>query len=222
MKKSHRQGEYVRKRQVIPYAKINWKKATVLFQRPYISEKRRLKYPSVGQILHFLAGASENSLIFLFNAHKPGIEKVLLGEQSFESWRAKKVIKRLDDQGDVACTENPDGTTTVTITKQGFTRALRYEVDTMKLVRPKHWDKKWRVVIFDIPEKFKSTRDIFRLRLRQLGLYQLQESVYVSPFTCFDEVEFLRELYNVAFTVRYLLVEKLEDDGFLKKHFQLS
>ncbi len=58
--------------------------------------------------------------------------------------------------------------------------------------------------------------------LRQLELYPLQKSVFVSPYPCFDEVEFLRELYGVAFTVRYLLVERIEKDEFLKQHFNVN
>jgi len=60
------------------------------------------------------------------------------------------------------------------------------------------------------------------MRLRQLGLYQLQKSVFVSPYPCFDEIEFLRELYGERLSVQYLLVEKLEDDDWLRDRFQLS
>ena len=101
-------------------------------------------------------------------------------------------------------------------------RALTYQLDTMMVRKPKRWDKKWRVVIFDIPEKYRRVRDIFRSRLRQLSLYQLQESVYISPYPCFSEIEFLRELYGVSFTVSYLLVDRIEDDELLRSHFELS
>ena len=102
-----------------------------------------------------------------------------------------------------------------------MTKALTYQLDTMKLDRPKKWDKKWRVVIFDVPNKYGRTRDIFRKRLDQLGLRKIQKSVYVSPYPCFKEVEFLRELYGIPVTVQYLLVEQIEDDAFLKRQFNL-
>jgi CRISPR-associated endonuclease Cas2 len=75
--------------------------------------------------------------------------------------------------------------------------------------------------MFDVPNKYGKTRDVFRLRLEQLGLKKLQKSVYVSPYSCFQEVEFLRELYGIAITVQYLLVEQIEDDAFLKRQFNL-
>lgn len=45
----------------------------------------------------------------------------------------------------------------------------------------KKWDGKWRVVIFDIKEEEKKTRDILRLKLRQLGFGMLQKSVWITP-----------------------------------------
>lgn len=44
------------------------------------------------------------------------------------------------------------------------------------------WDEKWRVVIFDIPEKKKRVRDRLREKLRELGFGMIQESVWISPY----------------------------------------
>lgn len=44
------------------------------------------------------------------------------------------------------------------------------------------WDKKWRVVIFDIAEVSRGTRDNLRLKLKELGFGMLQESVWISPY----------------------------------------
>lgn len=43
------------------------------------------------------------------------------------------------------------------------------------------WDEKWRVVSFDIPEKNRKLRDKIRYSLRQLGLKNLQRSLWISP-----------------------------------------
>lgn len=146
---------------------------------------------------------------------------LVLGNRRYSGWRTRQLLDRFEKQKYVSVSEHADGKITVSITEKGMTRALTYELETLSMIKPKRWDKKWRIVIFDIPEKHKGIRDIFRMRLRQLGLFQLQESVYVSPYPCFDEVEFLRELYGVAFTARYLLAEKIEDDESLKQHFTL-
>lgn len=204
------------------YVNINWEKAALLFKQSFPKAKSNRLYPTAKEILHLLAGVGTVGLMFMFPGAGAGIGALVLGDRTYSRWRTKHIISQLAKQKFVKVKEHEDGKVTVTITKRGLVRALTYRLDDMQLVRPKKWDNKWRVVIFDIPEKYKKARDIFRIRLRQLGLYQLQESVYVSPYKCFNEVEFLRELYGIAFTVRYLLVEKMEDDSFLKQHFGLS
>lgn len=57
----------------------------------------------------------------------------------------------------------------------------------------KKWDGKWRVVVFDIQEKQKRTRDVLRLKLKELGFGMLQESVWVSPHDiAFDFRQFVK------------------------------
>lgn len=205
-----------------PYAHIDWEKATVLFQKQEKGENISRKYPAVRDVLRLLAAASGIGLIFAFPGAAPAIGTLFLGKQHFNRWQTKQIISQLEKQKYVEVEYLDQGKVRVKITKDGMVRALTYELEKMELVKPKRWDKKWRVVIFDIPEKHRRVRDVFRMRLTQLGLYQLQESVYVSPYTCFDEVAFLRELYGVAFTVRYLFVEKIEDDEYLHDRFNLD
>jgi phenylacetic acid degradation operon negative regulatory protein len=43
------------------------------------------------------------------------------------------------------------------------------------------WDKKWRIVLFDIPESQRTVRQLFRLKLMDLGVRMLQSSVWITP-----------------------------------------
>jgi len=45
----------------------------------------------------------------------------------------------------------------------------------------KPWDRKWRLVIFDIEETSRNLRDLFRIKLKELGFGQLQKSVWITP-----------------------------------------
>lgn len=54
-----------------------------------------------------------------------------------------------------------------------------------------------------------------------MGFYMLQKSVWVHPYPCFDEIEFLRQVYNVGINVTYILAEKIENAEDLKDHFKL-
>lgn len=205
------------------YARIDWEKASKLFQKiPTTQTSMQHSYPQVKEILRILAGAGAVGLMFAFPGAAPAIGKLFFGKKEYPRWQTKHIISRLAKRKLVAIENNKDGSVTVKITKEGLSRAFTYQLESMQLIKTKRWDKKWRVVIFDIPEKHKRVRDVFRMRLRQLGLYYLQESVYVSPYPCFNEVEFLRELYGIPVKVRYLLVDKIEDDDELKSHFELD
>lgn len=45
----------------------------------------------------------------------------------------------------------------------------------------KPWDEKWRVVLFDVPESQRTVRQMFRLKLYNLGARMLQSSVWITP-----------------------------------------
>ncbi len=204
-----------------PYANINWEKASTLFKLP-LPEKKKKSFLSAKLLLQVLAATGAIGLIFAFPGAAAGVSALFIGKKSYPRWQTKQIIDQLDGQNYLKTKYNDDGTVTVNITQKGMVRALTYRLDSMQLKKPNRWDKKWRVVIFDIPEKYRGIRDIFRMRLRQLGLYQFQKSIYVSPFACSQEIEFLRELYGIPFTVKYMLVEKIEDDEFLRERFDLS
>lgn len=218
-----RLGSKKRRPKQSKFANIDWEKTALLFREPPKQEKESGAYPSTKEILMFLAGVGVVGLLLAFPPAITGVAAfVKLGRRDYSGWGMRRTLKRLKGQKYISVNEDEEGNVTVRITKQGMTRALSYKLESMELQKPKKWDGKWRVVVFDIPEKYKGLRDVFRMRLGQLGLHQLQESVYVSPYPCFDEVEFLRELYGVSFTVRYIVADRIEDDESLRQRFQLD
>lgn len=56
----------------------------------------------------------------------------------------------------------------------------KQEVVLKKLLENDSWDGKWRIVIFDIPEKHRHIRDTFRNQLREFQFKRLQKSVWVG------------------------------------------
>jgi len=90
----------------------------------------------------------------------------------------------------------------------------------MKIER-KDWDGRWRIVVFDIPEKMRRSRDVLRDKLERLGFYELQKSVFVFPYQCEDEINFIIEYFNLRQYVRTGILEKIDNDLHLKKIFKL-
>src|SRR3989344_5486577 len=56
----------------------------------------------------------------------------------------------LRDRGLVSFIDNGDEAEII-ITENGRKLVLKYNIDNMKIERPNVWDKKWRLVFFDIP-----------------------------------------------------------------------
>ena len=117
--------------------------------------------------------------------------------------------------------ENPDDSHTLLLTEKGKMKALTYHFQKMKIER-KNWDGKWRVVIFDIPERIRERRDALREKLKHLGFYELQKSVFVFPHECRDEIEFVIEVFNLRKYARFGVLESIDNELHLKKIFELS
>lgn len=114
-----------------------------------------------------------------------------------------------------------DGKTQIVLSEAGGKRVLSYKLKEMKLVRPEKWDGFWRIVIFDIPEEERRTRDAFRVKLQELGFYSLQKSCLIYPFPSKDEVDFISEVFGVSPYVNFLTVKALEGEKLFRQHFEL-
>ena len=131
-------------------------------------------------------------------------------------------IRALYESKLIGYRERADGAVTVTLNAAGKQKALTYKVDEMKIPVPARWDRKWRFVLFDIPHEQKRARDALRLHLKRLGFYQFQKSVFVLPYECQNEIEFLIELYDLRPFVRVIEAAHLDNEVHLKDIFNLS
>lgn len=102
------------------------------------------------------------------------------------------------------------------VEKKGLIYSLTYKgkkladilLDKKKAIRKK-WDGKYRVVVFDIPEKNKDFRNWFRQELYLLNYKKLQKSVFISKLPLTKDL--VREIKKrkMGNFVNYLLVDKV-------------
>ncbi len=118
--------------------------------------------------------------------------------------------------------QNSDGTITMILNAKGKEKALTYNLDEMEIKKPERWDNKWRIVLFDIPEKMRKIRDAFRHHLNQLGFFEFQKSVFVYPFDCRDEIDYLIEFYNARRFIRFVVAESVDNELHLRTYFSLE
>jgi len=132
-----------------------------------------------------------------------------------------RAIKRLYQTKLIDIKEEKDGVVTLKLNENGKEKILKYQIGNMKIPVMKKWDGKWRIVLFDIPESKKKIRDILRFHLKKLGFFEFQKSVFVHPFECKSEIEFLIEFYQIRRHVRFIIAESIDNELYLKRHFKL-
>lgn len=107
----------------------------------------------------------------------------------------------------------------VELTTRGLDKVKNYSLGDLKIDLPKVWDKKWRMVIFDIPDDKVVARNILREKLKNFGFVFLQESVFIFPFECKREIDFICDNYYIKPYVKYILADILEGDDELIERF---
>lgn len=149
------------------------------------------------------------------------LDKIAKEWKLINDQKLRRSIRALYESKLIKEIENKDGTITLILTDKGKQKALTYNLDEMEIKVPKVWDRKWRIVLFDIPEKLKQGRDIIRFHLKRLDFFEFQESVFVHPFDCQKEIEYLIEAYQMRRFVRFIVADFIDNELHLKKHFKL-
>lgn len=113
-----------------------------------------------------------------------------------------QAVKDLREKGYIELTKDDEGKILMELTSIG-----KREMEIRKLLENKIWDKKWRVVIFDIPEKHKKLRHALRWKLREWEFIPWQKSVWVSKKDIIKPLrEFIMEL-GISQWVKFFLAE---------------
>lgn len=76
--------------------------------------------------------------------------------------------------------------------------------------------------MFDIPEKYRLARDSLRYQLKRMEFFEYQKSVFITPYDCLKEIEYLCEFYHIKKYVRIILATSLDDELKLRQHFDLD
>jgi DNA-binding transcriptional regulator PaaX len=114
-----------------------------------------------------------------------------------------------------------NGETRAYLTDKGQQELLKYQLRE-KRIKSGRWDKKWRIVIFDIAEKRRSARDRIRIDMKVFGFEKLQDSVWVYPYECEEVISLLKTRYKAGKELVYIVASDIENDMRLRKTFQLE
>ena len=186
------------------------------------ARKRRKKENIQKAVLGALAVSGSVALAML----APNVFQMLpgiMGKKRYKlAFQARTAAARLAVKGHIRFVEK-DGKKRIEITEAGK-RAYAVEAQKAQLaaMRGKRWDKRWRLVMFDIPQRRRRDRDHLRSVVRECGFLRLQDSVWIFPYDCEELVTLLKADMKIGKDVLYAIVETIENDSWIKKHFGLG
>lgn len=137
-------------------------------------------------------------------------------EQYRQMWRCFNYLKKKRILEFVR--EEDDGLV-YRLSSSGKNRVRKFMIDELTINEPEDWDGKWRLITFDIPERHRQARQALAKKLKETGFYQCQKSVWVHPFPCDEEIEFLKDVFGIHPFIKIFEVNQMTD-GKTLHYFQ--
>jgi DNA-binding transcriptional regulator PaaX len=136
-------------------------------------------------------------------------------------YRSKGVLTRLKIKGDIEFEER-DGKKYVRLTERGE-ESLAFLQQKLSLTdtKSRKWDHRYRLVMFDIPEKRKKIRERLRSQMQEVGFLRVQDSAWIYPYDCEEFMALLKADLRIGKDVLYAVVEEIENDTRIREHFNL-
>ena len=163
-------------------------------------------------VVIFIAATAPNAaqLLRYFPGYKKGAKF---------NYQTKSALSRLAAKGLVTFVERK-GRRFARLTEKGR-QMLALETERIHLAKKGRWDRRWRLVIFDIPERRRSVRIRLRKFMKLCRFERLQDSVWAYPYDCEDLIALVKAEFRIGADALYLIVEQMERDKHLREHFHL-
>ncbi|MDP4000749.1 MAG: hypothetical protein Q8P83_00715 [bacterium] len=144
----------------------------------------------------------------------------IVGRKKYNGRQLYGSLYNLKKSGYISMKQEGDKTI-IKMTKRGIEKNLKFNLEKLKIKKQTSWDKKWRIVIFDIPENRKTNRNALSFKLKEIGFKPLQKSVWICPYPCEDEIDFIKEMYEIRPYVRIITADSIDTQYDLIKSFNL-
>lgn len=151
---------------------------------------------------------------FLYKAAKRYLKYGLKG--TYDPEQIKKSIRYLKRKKFVAFEKR---TSKLKLTLLGKRRLCKINFEDITIPRVP-WDGRWRLLMFDIPEEAIQARHVFRRRLKELGFFHFQRSVFICPYPCEEQIQAITDQLQISRYVHILLAERFKGDKALLRVFR--
>ena len=159
-------------------------------------------YEKAGDVTYFFSPKPWREV-----AVPPSLSIRRIYEKKKHRWAFTRLIWYLKKKGyiKVKGLEPQEG---IILTSKGMGKILKIVLE--KAEKKKRKDGKWLMVIFDIPERKRKLRDLFRKNLQILGFKFFQKSIWISPYDVLEEVQRIVQKYDLEKYVKIFLIEEIE------------
>lgn len=180
---------------------------------------KRIKTSRLGvlerKILEDLS-ASDLLIGFLLSGRSTRLMYKVARERAMHRYRTKLAVDRLSKQGLIRTFGEQ-----VSITAAGLSAIDNIVGKIRNSLKTRKWDRKWRIVSYDIPEQHKYLRDTVRLILKRAGFVKLHHSVWVFPHECEELASLIAKETRLKKYILYGVLERIENENKLKASFSL-
>ena len=121
--------------------------------------------------------------------------------------------------------EDKKGCVHINLTQKGkvYARKGYARVISMQPPATTTWDRKWRLILFDVPTAERTKRNAFRTLISRLGAIMVQKSVWLYPRDCSEQVQLLKDFFELdEDQVRFVVADAVGNDKPFRKHFKLE
>ena len=185
------------------------------------NKEKRIFSPTKKKVLLLFAGGLALGLARNPRSQKYVFEKLKKEWKEVDRKYLYRIVKEFQEDRLVDYSEKENGTVEMVLTEKGKRMVLKFDIDKIKIKKPIEWDGKWRMVFFDVPERRRAERNILRNKLKELGFGEIQKSVFIHPFPCLDEINFITEYFQLRNLVRYGEMTNISNEEELKLKFKL-
>ncbi len=111
----------------------------------------------------------------------------------------------------------------ILLTSLGKNKIRKIQSDIRVIPKPKTWNHKWWLIAADIPTKsYRQGADMLRRKLKDLGFFPLQRTLWLFPYDPRAEIQFIASQYNISQFITAMEINRLdkEDEQKAKTYLQ--
>lgn len=153
------------------------------------------------------------------------IQNLLSADKRFKKYQKRAIsttFDRLRRNGAISI-KSSNHQIYISLTPEGKKKAGIFQINDFKIKIPRQWDKKWRLLTFDIAHKRRILREALRGKLKQLGFRQFQKSIWIHPFDCRVEIRLIKGFFGLTNKeVQLVVAEDIGSEEEWRRIFRLS